>query len=45
MYLIMAYCFGAFTVILVLGLFFLGWQHHRDERRQWKAQLEASKRN
>jgi len=45
MYLIMAYCFAAFTTILVLGLLYLGWQHHRDERRQRKAQLEAFKRD
>jgi hypothetical protein len=45
MYLIMAYCFGAFTALLVLGLLYLGWQHHRDGRRQRKAQLEAFKRD
>jgi len=44
MYLIMAYCFGAFTTILVLGLLYLGWQHHREERRQRKVRLEAFKR-
>jgi hypothetical protein len=45
MYLIMAYCFGAFTTILVLGLLYLGWQHHREDRRQRKAQLQAFKRD
>jgi len=45
MYLIMAYCFGAFTTLLVLGLLYLGWEHHRQERLQRQAQLEAFKRD
>jgi len=44
MYLIMAYCFGAFTTLLVLGLLWLGWQHNREEARQRKEQLDAFKR-
>ena len=44
MYLIMAYCFGAFTTLLVLGLLWLGWQHNREEARQRKEQLDMFKR-
>lgn len=43
MYLVMAYCFGAFTALLLLGLFYLGWQHHRAEVRRQKAQWKAFK--
>jgi hypothetical protein len=41
MYLIMAYCFVAFTAIMVAGLLFLGWQHLRDEARHEKERKEA----
>jgi cytochrome b subunit of formate dehydrogenase len=41
MYLIMAYCFVAFTAIMVAGLLFLGWQHHRDEARHEEERKEA----
>jgi hypothetical protein len=42
MYLIMAYCFGAFTAIMVAGLLFLGWQHHREEARREKKSAETN---
>jgi Flp pilus assembly protein TadB len=41
MNLIMAYCFVAFTAIMVAALLFLGWQHHRDEARHEKERKEA----
>jgi hypothetical protein len=41
MYLIMAYCFAAFTAVMVVGLLFLGWQHHHDEARREKERREA----
>jgi hypothetical protein len=44
MYLVLAYCFGAFTAILVTGLLWLGWWHHRKENRREKERLEAFKR-
>jgi hypothetical protein len=41
MYLIIAYCLCGFTAIMVAGLLFLGWQHHRDEARREKERREA----
>jgi hypothetical protein len=41
MYLILAYCFVAFTAIMVSGLLFLGWQHHREEARRERERKEA----
>jgi hypothetical protein len=33
-YLILAYCFVAFTAAMVLLLLWLGWEHRRDEARR-----------
>jgi hypothetical protein len=41
MYLIMAYCFGAFTAIMMAGLLWLGWQHNREEVRREKERRET----
>jgi hypothetical protein len=41
MYLVMAYCLGAFTALMVLGLLWLGWEHRRDEAQAAKAQRES----
>lgn len=40
MYLVMAYCLGAFTALMVLTLLWLGWEHRQDEVRAAKAQRE-----
>jgi hypothetical protein len=34
MYLIMAYGLGVLTLVMVLALLWLGWQHRRDEARR-----------
>jgi hypothetical protein len=41
MYLIMAYCFAAFTAIMMAGLLWLGWQHNREEVRREKERRET----
>jgi hypothetical protein len=33
MYLVMAYCLGVFTALMVLALLWLGWENRRDEAR------------
>ena len=34
MYLVMAYGLGVLTLVMVLALLWLGWQHRRDEARR-----------
>jgi hypothetical protein len=40
-YLVLAYCFCAFTTIMVVGLFWLGWWHRREEGRREEARRET----
>ena len=40
-FLVLAYCFAAFTAMMVVGLFWLGWWHRREERRRDQERREA----
>ena len=40
-FLVLAYCFAAFTAIMVAGLFWLGWWHRREERRRDEERRKA----
>lgn len=40
MYLVLAYCLGAVTVLMGLTLLWLGWENRRDGARAAKAQRE-----
>src|SRR5262245_27083328 len=40
-YLVLAYCFGAFTAIMVAGVFWLGCWHRREEARSEQERRDA----
>jgi len=40
-FVMLAYCFAAFTAMMVTGLFWLGWWHRREERRRDEERRKA----